>query len=114
MTDAGDEDPSRPPRCSEPCAIERGMRLIGGKWKGSILWHLRDEPLRFNELARRMGGASRKMVSDRLTEMARMGLVEREVLSTKPVAVRYSVTAFGRSTLGILEQLKEWAEAHDI
>ena len=23
--------------CTEPCAIERGMRIIGGKWKGSIL-----------------------------------------------------------------------------
>ena len=33
--------------CLEPCPIERGMRLIGGKWKGSILWHLKDEPVRF-------------------------------------------------------------------
>ena len=34
--------------CLEPCPIERGMRLIGGKWKGSILWHLKDGPVRFN------------------------------------------------------------------
>ena len=27
------------------CAIEKGMRLIGGKWKwGSIIYHLKDEP----------------------------------------------------------------------
>lgn len=114
MTRAGAAPNTGIPQCDEPCAIERGMRLIGGKWKGSILWHLREEPLRFNELARRMGGASRKMLSDRLTEMTAIGLVEREVLSSKPIAVRYSVTEFGRSTLGILEQLKEWAEAYDI
>ena len=37
--------------CLEPCPIERGMRLLGGKWKGSILWHLKDGPVRFNDLA---------------------------------------------------------------
>ena len=29
--------------CTEPCAIEKGMRLIGGKWKGSIIYHLKDQ-----------------------------------------------------------------------
>ena len=29
--------------CLEPCSIERGMRALGAKWKGSILWHLKDE-----------------------------------------------------------------------
>ena len=44
--------------CLEPCPIERGMRLIGGKWKGSILWHLKDGPVRINDLSRQLGGAS--------------------------------------------------------
>ena len=55
--------------CLEPCPIERGMRLIGGKWKGSILWHLKDGPVRFNDLVRQLGGASKKMVNQRLREM---------------------------------------------
>ena len=48
----------RPPSsevCEDPCPIERGMRIIGGKWKGSILWHLKDGPVRFNNLARMLG-----------------------------------------------------------
>jgi len=48
--------------CTEPCPIERGMRILGGKWKASILWHLKDEPIRFNDLCRIMGGASKKMI----------------------------------------------------
>ena len=100
--------------CTEPCPIERGMRIIGGKWKGSILWHLKDEPVRFNDLARMLGGASKKMVHQRLREMEQQGLVEREVLSTRPIAVAYRITAFGRSSLDILEQLKNWAEAQAI
>ena len=55
--------------CTEPCAIERGMRIIGGKWKGSILWHLKDGPVRFNDLVRMLGGASKKIVDQRLKEM---------------------------------------------
>ena len=96
--------------CNEPCPIERGMRIIGGKWKGSILWHLQDGPVRFNDLARQLGGASKKMVAQRLKEMEDIGLVQRQVLSTRPVAVAYEITAFGRSSLTVLEQLKEWAE----
>ncbi len=100
--------------CLEPCPIERGMRLIGGKWKGSILWHLKDGPVRFNDLARQLGGASKKMVNQRLKEMEVIGLVERKVLSTRPIAVAYTITEFGRSALEILDQLRAWSEEHEL
>ena len=100
--------------CLEPCPIERGMRLLGGKWKGSILWHLKDGPVRFNDLARQLGGASKKMVNQRLKEMEAMGLLEREVLSTRPIAVAYAITDFGRSALDVLDQLRLWAEDHNV
>ena len=100
--------------CLEPCAIERGMRIIGGKWKGSILWHLQDGPVRFNDLCRQLGGASKKMVDQRLKEMELQGLVRRQVLSTRPIAVAYEITDFGRSSLGVLEQLKAWTERYDL
>lgn len=101
-----------PPVCLEPCPIERGMRILGGKWKGSILWHLKDGPVRFNELSRRLGGASKKMVDQRLKEMEAEKLVKRKVLSARPVAVTYEITAFGRTALDILGQLKDWTEQH--
>ena len=103
-----------PEPCLEPCPIERGMRLIGGKWKGSILWHLKDGPVRFNDLARQLGGASKKMVNQRLKEMEALGLLERQVLSTRPVAVAYEITDFGRSALDVLDQLRAWAEKQEI
>lgn len=100
--------------CSGPCPIERSMRIIGGKWKGSILWHLKDGPVRFNELSRLLGTASRKMINTRLKEMEEMGLVKRTVLSERPIAVNYEITEFGRSSLEILERLKDWAEENDV
>lgn len=50
----------------EPCPIARGMHIPGGQWKGSNLWHLEDGPVRFNALARPLGGASKKTIDQRL------------------------------------------------
>ena len=100
--------------CLEPCPIERGMRILGGKWKGSILWHLKDGPVRFNDLARQLGGASKKMVNQRLKELEALGLVERRVISDRPVAVEYAITEFGRSALVVLDRMREWAESEGV
>lgn len=96
--------------CLTPCPIERGMRIIGGKWTGSILWHLKDGPVRFNDLSRMIGGASKKMITERLRQLEAQGLVRRDVVATKPVSVAYEVTDFGRTALGFLDELRRWSE----
>jgi DNA-binding HxlR family transcriptional regulator len=100
--------------CIEPCPIERGMRIIGGKWTGSILWHLKDEPMRFNDISRVLGGASKKMISQRLKEMEANKLVKRKVLNTQPVAVSYELTQFGKTALSFLDSMKDWVIANEI
>lgn len=96
--------------CLTPCAIERGMRIIGGKWTGSILWHVKDGPVRFNDLARMVGGASKKMITERLRQLEANGLVKREVIDSAPVSVQYSITPFGETALGFLDELRRWSE----
>lgn len=100
--------------CTEPCAIEKGMRLIGGKWKGSIIYHLKDQPVRFNDLTRMLGGASKRMVDQRLKELEAQGMVIRKVISERPIAVTYELSDFGRSALNILDDLRIWSESHQI
>lgn len=100
--------------CTEPCAIEKGMRLIGGKWTSSIIYHLKDEPVRFNDLTRMLGGASKKMIDQRLKELESRNMVLRKVISDRPVAVTYELTEFGRSALDILEQLRVWSESNEL
>lgn len=96
--------------CVEPCAIERGMRIIGGKWTGSILWHLKNGPVRFNDLARMIGGASKKMIAERLRQLEAQGLIKRQVMDTAPVSVHYEITGFGMTALGFLDELRKWSE----
>lgn len=54
------------------------------------------------------------MVSQRLQEMEESGLVKREVVSDRPIAVAYEITEFGQTALGFLEELKNWSEANNI
>ena len=100
--------------CTEPCSIERGMRMIGGKWTGSIIYHLKEQPVRFNDLCRMLGGASKKMIDQRLKELEAKGMVKRTVLEERPIAVTYELTPFGETALDILEQMRAWSEAHNI
>ena len=100
--------------CTEPCPIEKGMRLIGGKWKGSLIYQLKDGPVRFNDLVRLLGGASKKIIDQRLKELENEGMVARTVLSERPLAVSYELTEFGKTALKILDDLREWSETHNI
>ncbi|BDU39217.1 winged helix-turn-helix transcriptional regulator [Vibrio nigripulchritudo] len=101
-------------RCTGPCPIERGMRLLSGKWKASIIYQLKDEPVRFNDLARLLSGASKKIIDQRLKELESEGVIVRKVISERPIAVTYELTEFGRTALRILEELKNWAENHPV
>lgn len=100
--------------CTEPCPIEKGMRLIGGKWKGSLIYQLKDGPVRFNDLVRLLGGASKKIIDQRLKELENEGMVARTVLSERPLAVSYELTEFGQTALKILDDLRVWSETHNI
>ena len=81
---------------------------------GSILYHLKDEPVRFNDLARMLGGASKKMIDQRLKELEGKGMVIRTVLNERPIAVTYQLTEFGASALSILDQVRIWSESNQL
>ena len=71
------------------CATRQLLDRIGDKWSVLILLLLGAEPMRFNELKRRVGGISQKMLSQTLRSLERDGLVGREVEPTMPVSVTY-------------------------
>lgn len=101
--------PSSSYRC--PCGVT--LSLIGGKYKIVILWHLtRRPPVRFNELHRLIPEATTKMFTQQLRELEADGLVERKAYPVIPPRVEYSLTAFGRSVLPVLEAMNEWGASY--
>lgn len=96
------------------CYFELALQVIGGKWKGIILYHLaNDKVLRFGELRRGIPGITEKMLIRQLKELASDGLVWREVYKEVPPKVEYSLTDLGRTLIPILNELREWGVAYE-
>ncbi|MER5966235.1 helix-turn-helix domain-containing protein [Streptomyces sp. NPDC002057] len=95
------------------CGLDAAITVMGGKWKGLILFSLgEDGPLRFGELRRAVPGISERMLILQLREMEASGLVHREVYHQVPPKVEYSLTEFGSSLNTALAPLGEWGEKH--
>jgi len=86
------------------------IELIGKRWTGAIVSALTAGPLRFGELADAVPGMSDRLLSRRLRELEREGLVSREVEAGSPVRVRYSLTEAGGELGPALTELKAWAQ----
>ena len=92
------------------CGVAVSLEIIGGKWKGVILWHLCHKTLRFSQLRRRLQGVTQKMLTQQLRELERDKLVNRKVYAEVPPRVEYSLTELGRTLEPTLRQLCEWGK----
>ena len=95
------------------CNIEVAMEAIDGKWKILILWYLRNEKKRFNELQKSIFGITQKMLIQKLRELEIDEIVHREVYPVVPPKVEYSLTQYGKTLKPILKQLYFWGEEHN-
>jgi len=77
-----------------------------------ILYHLQDGTTRFNELRRRAGDVTPRMLTNPLRELEADGLIEREVFAQVPPRVEYSLSDSGRSLSPIIAALKDWGDAN--
>lgn len=93
-------------------AAERALKVIAGRWKAVILYHLFDGPKRLSELKRRAPNASQKILIQQLREMEEHGLVHREIFRQVPPRVDYTITKLGRSLEPIIMSLCEWGRRH--
>jgi DNA-binding HxlR family transcriptional regulator len=94
------------------CPIEATLSVLGGKWTPLVLWHLRDETLRFGELRRKIPNITKKMLSQRLQELEEEGVVHREAYAEVPPRVEYSLTEFGQTLRPVLESMCEWGTTY--
>jgi DNA-binding HxlR family transcriptional regulator len=100
--------PEHEPRACD-AALSRAFEFLGKRWNGVLLGTLIQGPAGFAELKRGLG-ISDSMLSDRLLELTRAGLVERTVDTGPPVAVSYALTDSGQAVLPALQALTTWAK----
>ncbi len=82
------------------------------RWKILIIWYLKDEKKRFNELQKLLPKATQKMLIQKLRELENDGIVHREVYPVVPPKVEYSLTEYGKSLKPIIKQLYLWGDNH--
>lgn len=90
------------------CPTETALEIIGGKWKGMILYHLLEGTKRFNELRRLMPNITQRMLTKQLRDLEKNGVVHREVYPEVPPKVEYSLTNVGKELAPVIKGLEKW------
>jgi DNA-binding HxlR family transcriptional regulator len=92
-------------------AIEAALKLVKGRWKLIILFHLfGGNVLRFSDLERLIPDISQKMLTQQLRQMEVDGMVVRTVYPQVPPKVEYHLTPWGQALCPALDAILKWAE----
>jgi DNA-binding HxlR family transcriptional regulator len=90
--------------------VERAFKVLEGRWKLLILFHLfGGKVLRFSELERAIPAISQKMLIQQLRQMENDGMVRRIVHHQVPPKVEYGLTEWGQALCPALDALLKWA-----
>jgi DNA-binding HxlR family transcriptional regulator len=94
--------------------VELALKVLEGRWKLIILFHLfGGKVLRFSELERAIPAVSQKMLIQQLRQMENDGIVRRIVHHQVPPKVEYGLTDWGRALCPALDAILKWAASRD-
>jgi DNA-binding HxlR family transcriptional regulator len=94
------------------CPVEATLVVMGGKWKGVILFHLLEGTMRFNELMRRIPNVTQRMLTRQLRELEAAGLVRRTIYPVMPPRVEYELSDLGLSLEPVVRAMRDWGELY--
>jgi len=91
--------------------VEAALRLLEGRWKLVILFHLfGGKVLRYSDLEKAIPAITQKMLGQQLRRMEADGIVVRTVYSQVPPKVEYGLTEWGQSLCPALDAILKWAD----
>ena len=94
------------------CPVAATVEVIGGKWKPTSLFHLKDGPRRFNELRRLMPQITQRMLTLQLRSLEDDGIIVRTVHDHVPPWVEYAFSERGLTLAPVLDAMERWGERH--
>ena len=96
------------------CPVDLTMQIVGGRWKGMVIWNLREDKKRFSELKRILVTINDKMLSQVLKELEEQGIVSRKVHEVVPPKVEYSLTIEGKKLLPIMQAMDDYGRKFEV
>lgn len=91
------------------CPTETTLGIIGGKWKGMILWCLCQRTMRFGELHKAIPDITQRMLTKQLRDLEKYDIIVRTVYPVVPPKVEYSLSDHGAALKPLLVQLEDWS-----
>ncbi|MDI9800313.1 winged helix-turn-helix transcriptional regulator [Citrobacter koseri] len=99
---------------SAASGVERVLRLLEGRWKLIILFHLFDGKVqRYSDFEKLIPGISQKMLAQQLRQLEADGIVSRTVYPQVPPKVEYRLTEWGQELCPALDAMLKWAEKRE-
>jgi DNA-binding HxlR family transcriptional regulator len=102
--DANQENTS----CDAACPVRKTADILDHKWVTLIVRDLLTGAKRYSELAQSLAGISPKVLSDRLQQLERQGLLTRTVFPTVPPSTEYALTPLGQQLEGVIRAMQEF------
>ena len=91
------------------CSIAHGLDLVGERWALLVVRELLLGPKRFTDLKKGLPNASPNVISERLRELERAGVVERDKLPPPAGSRVYKLTGWGQELEDLVVSLGRWA-----
>lgn len=88
------------------CPAEGLLKMLSGKWKPQIFRQALNGPIRFNALLRQLEGSNKQSIAVALKEFEEQGILERKIITLKPLHVEYSLSVKGESFVPVFQQLE--------
>src|ERR1700753_267833 len=93
------------------CPVEACTEVVGGKWKGKILFILCTGTKRFGELRKLLPDTTQRRLTIELRELEEDGVIERKVYAQVPPKVEYSISKSGESLKPIVDAMWHWGRS---
>jgi len=92
--------------------VKSTTKVVAGKWKVAIVWHLSFGSRRFAEVRDLLPGISEKVLTAQLRQLESDGVLRRMVTPSVPPRVDYELTAAGWELIPIMESMCDWGSKH--
>lgn len=92
------------------CGINYTQKILSGKWKISIIWFLKENAKRFNEIQKFLANLSQGSLTKQLRELEEDEIISRKVFPEVPPRVEYSLTQKGKKMIPILDLMEEFGK----
>ena len=97
---------------NQNCPTRLALDRIADKWTVLIVGRLATGTRRFGELRRDITGILPKVLTQKLRELERDGIITRKIYASVPLKVEYSLMPLGQTLIGLLDSIRVWAESH--